>query len=126
MEVKYLGTTKELVSCELETFDNGMAIKFSNGLMIQTMNILKTVSTSTQWGSVYRTGFDEDTGNFNVPFSEIPTCCLAWTYGSTNATLMTGIGRLVSNIALPKFGLIKGSSPSITGYISCIAIGRWK
>lgn len=104
---------------------NNFYIKYSNGILICVKRVyFSNLSVSTTWGSLYEHGESINLGNWPYAFAYAP---------ATSITAQSQSGLLVEghqNVSTSSAGTVWISRPTtstgVSGYISVIAIGKWK
>ena len=108
-----------------DTGGNNFYIKYSNGILICVKRVsFSNLSVSTTWGSLYEHGESINLGNWPYAFAYAP---------ATSITAQSQSGLLVEghqNVSTSSAGTVWISRPTtstgVSGYISVIAIGKWK
>ena len=101
---------------------NGNYIKYGDGTMICTKKVSFNNTFTTAWGSMYTTD-QISLGNWPVAFTEVPT---------VNASIMSNYSAFIQGIngctitAVGSTYLARPVNTNAQGYISIMAIGRWK
>lgn len=101
---------------------NGNYIKYGDGTMICTKKVSFNNTFTTAWGSMYTTD-QISLGNWPVGFTEVPT---------VNASIMSNYSAFIQGIdgctitAVGSTYLARPVNTNAQGYISIMAIGRWK
>lgn len=110
---------------EITETNNGLNIKFSNGLMIEVIKqSYSNISCGTSWGNLYSSSamaFPD----YSEPFIEDPyvvvynksTTGNHWLYRSESVANESNAGS---------YALIRPTSSNVTGYVMLVAIGKWK
>lgn len=104
---------------------NNFYIRYSNGILICVKRVsFSNLSVSTTWGSLYEHGESINLGNWPYAFAYAP---------ATSITAQSQLGLLVEghqNVSTSSAGTVWISRPTtstgVSGYISVIAIGKWK
>lgn len=113
----------EIVSVESDS--TRKSIKFSNGIMINTLRQGYTANCGTAWGGVYASS-TITTNNFLTSFDNGPIACT----GSVGITSGNHWFMWVNGVATatkpPDFQLLRGSSGTANGILYVIAIGTWQ
>lgn len=100
-------------------------IRYSNGILICVKRVyFSNLSVSTTWGSLYEHGESINLGNWPYAFAYAP---------ATSITAQSQSGLLIEghqNVSTSSAGTVWISRPTtstgVSGYISVIAIGKWK
>lgn len=108
---------------EITTNANGVAIKFTNGLMICTKAVSGTVNITTAWGNMYETGTPINGGDWAVPFTDVPVISISNGISSGYFIESTNVTKNVIN----NIYLARPNSAANTQYkLNIIAFGMWK
>lgn len=113
----------EIVSVESDS--TRKSIKFSNGIMINTLRQGYTATCNTAWGGVYASA-TKTTNNFLTPFDSGPLVCTASVGISSGNHWFMFVDGLASSTKAPNFQLLRGSSGTANGVLYVIAIGTWR
>ncbi len=113
----------EIVSVESDS--TRKSIKFSNGIMINTLRQGYTATCNTAWGGVYASS-TITTNNFLTSFDNRPIACTASVGISSGNHWFMFVDGLASSTKAPNFQLLRGSSGTANGILYVIAIGTWK
>lgn len=113
----------EIMEIVAET--NKRAIKFTNGIMINTLKIpYSSRPVTTSWGGIYASS-TITSSNFLVPFTAIFSCTGSVGISGGNHWFMFVDGD--ATLTKPaNFQLLRGNSGTVSGTLSIIAIGTWK
>ena len=113
----------EIVSVESDS--TRKSIKFSNGIMINTLRQGYTATCSVAWGGVYASS-TITTNNFLTPFDNGPLVCTGSVGIISGNHWFMFVDDLASANKAPKFQLLRGSSGTANGILYVIAIGAWR
>ena len=106
--------------------DNGSWIKYSDGTMICRKSVSFTdVAINNPWGQFFISN-DIECGEFAQEFVGIPDISRDLKYTTGMCMLMQSSYTLVDYNNAGAVTLARGSSSTISGTISIIAIGKWK
>lgn len=104
--------------------ERGNYIKYSNGVLIQWGNILKTISIKNQYGSMY---YDDNYGiefplnfinrNYSVSVTSSNSSSVIFVYSCSNYTIDRVSFNLISPLTVENLSEF---------YFDWFAIGRWK
>ena len=104
---------------------NNFYIRYSNGILICVKRVsFSNLSVSSTWGSLYEHGESINLGSWSYAFAYAP---------ATSITVQSQSGLLVEGhqgVSTSSAGTVWISRPTtstgVSGYISVIAIGKWK
>ena len=113
----------EIVSVESDS--TRKSIKFSNGIMINTLRQGYTATCNTDWGGIYASS-TITTNNFLTSFDNGPITCTASVGISSGNHWFMWVDGLASSTKAPNFQLLRGSSGTANGILYVIAIGTWR
>ena len=100
-------------------------IRYSNGILICVKRVsFSNLSVSTTWGSLYEHGESISLGNWPYAFAYTPATSV--TIQSQSGLLLEGHQNLSSSSAGTVWISRPTTSSGVSGYISVIAIGKWK
>ena len=106
------------------TSGNNVAIKFTNGIMIcHGRHSTGNVACGNAWGGTYASNTINGY-TYASAFKTEPAVVLSFTSSGMNGWLMSIGGG--STTQTPTYQLIRGTSATISGYTSYIAIGTWE
>ena len=108
-----------------DTGGNNFYIKYSNGILICVKRVsFSNLAISTAWGGLYEYNGSVSLGNWPYAFAYTP---------ATSVTIQSQSGLLLEghqNVSTSSAGTVWISRPTtstgVSGYISVIAIGKWK
>lgn len=113
----------EIVSVESDS--TRKSIKFSNGIMINTLRQTYTATCNTAWGGIYASS-TITTNNFLTPFNNGTIACTASVGITSGNHWFMWVNGAAYASKPPDFQLLRGSSGTANGILYVIAIGTWQ
>lgn len=108
-----------------DTGGNNFYIKYSNGILICVKRVsFSNLAISTAWGGLYEYNGSVSLGNWPYAFAYTPATSV--TIQSQSGLLLEGHQNLSSSSAGTIWMSRPTTSTGVSGYISVIAIGKWK
>lgn len=123
-----VGAVNEIVNTSVVTTGSSTkkTIQFSNGLMINTMQVpYSNVAVSTAWGSIYASS-SFTTGDYQTPFVELYDVNINAKPSGGNHWFMMTEDSINELTYAPKVQFLRGASGQATGILYVTAIGTWK
>lgn len=104
---------------------NNFYIRYSNGILICVKRVsFSNLAISTAWGGLYEYNGSVSLGNWPYAFAYTPATSV--TIQSQSGLLLEGHQNLSSSSAGTVWMSRPTTSSGVSGYISVIAIGKWK
>lgn len=108
-----------------DTGGNNFYIKYSNGILICVKRVsFSNLAISTAWGGLYEYNGSVSLGNWPYAFAYTPATSV--TIQSQSGLLLEGHQNFSSSSAGTVWMSRPTTSTGVSGYISVIAIGKWK
>lgn len=108
-----------------DTGGNNFYIKYSNGILICVKRVsFSNLAISTAWGGLYEYNGSVSLGNWPYAFAYTPATSV--TIQSQSGLLLEGHQNFSSSSAGTVWMSRPTTSSGVSGYISVIAIGKWK
>ena len=102
---------------------NGAYVKYADGTMVCSFNHTTEMLASSATGSVFRSS--RLTWTYPVAFISVPDVAIS-TYSSSNGFIWAGTATENDTTASSVGAYLFASAVTGTGYLSFMAIGRWK
>lgn len=112
------------VESNLNSLPKYVAIKLSDGTMIEAVECIVDMTCNTTWGSIYETDPNVSIGRYPVAFAETPVAVFA-NVGSYAGILSMLSSRNTRTIT-PTAEVVRGTAADTSFTIDVIAVGRWK
>lgn len=108
-----------------DTGGNNFYIKYSNGILICVKRVsFSNLAISTAWGGLYEYSGSVSLGNWPYAFAYTPATSV--TIQSQSGLLLEGHQNFSSSSAGTVWMSRPTTSTGVSGYVSVIAIGKWK